>query len=51
VRFLAEARIKLGPAFNLRAFHNFLWQNGNVPIALQQWEYLGKSEEVRKLFD
>ncbi|MGH7451107.1 MAG: DUF885 family protein, partial [bacterium] len=50
VRFLAEAKIKFGPAFNLRAFHNFLWQNGNVPIALQQWEYLGKSEEVRKFF-
>ncbi len=50
VRFLAEAKIKLGPAFNLRAFHNFLWQNGNVPIALQQWEYLGRNEEVRKFF-
>ncbi len=27
--------------FNLRAFHDFIWKNGNVPIALQQWEYLG----------
>lgn len=50
VRFLAEAKIKLGPAFSLRAFHNFLWQNGNVPIALQQWEYLRKSEQVKKFF-
>jgi uncharacterized protein (DUF885 family) len=50
VRFLTEAKIKLGPAFSLRAFHNFLWQNGNVPIALQQWEYLGKSEAVKKFF-
>ena len=24
----------------LRAFHDFVWKNGNVPIALQQWEYL-----------
>jgi hypothetical protein len=50
VRFLTEAKIALGPAFNLRAFHNFLWQNGNVPIALLQWEYLGGSEEVRRFF-
>ncbi|MCI0690971.1 DUF885 domain-containing protein [candidate division KSB1 bacterium] len=50
VRFLSEAKIKLGPAFSLRAFHNFLWQNGNVPVALQEWEYLGQSEEVRKFF-
>src|SRR5947199_10835092 len=26
---------------NLRAFHDFVWKNGNVPIALQRWEYLG----------
>ena len=26
--------------FNLRAFHDFIWKNGNVPIA-QQGEYLG----------
>ena len=29
-----------GDAFDLRAFHDFVWKNGNVPIALQQWEYL-----------
>ncbi|MGH7601515.1 MAG: DUF885 family protein, partial [bacterium] len=50
VRFLTEAKIKLGPAFSLRTFHNFIWQNGNVPIALQQWEYLGKSHAVRNFF-
>ena len=41
LKFLAEARLKQGEKFNLRAFHDFLWKNGNVPIALQEWEYLG----------
>ena len=41
VKFLAEARIQQGEKFNLRVFHDFLWKNGNVPIALQRWEYLG----------
>ncbi|MDZ7292640.1 MAG: DUF885 domain-containing protein, partial [candidate division KSB1 bacterium] len=51
LRFLAAAKMKLGAAFNLRAFHNFLWQNGNVPIALLQWEYLGRGDEIKKFFD
>jgi hypothetical protein len=42
--FLAEARMQQGDKFNLRAFHDFLWKNGNVPIALQRWEYLGATE-------
>jgi uncharacterized protein (DUF885 family) len=44
-KFLAEARMKQGEKFNLRAFHDFLWKNGNVPIALQRWEYLGTNEQ------
>jgi len=40
LRFLAEARRTQGDAFDLRAFHDFVWKNGNVPIALQQAEYL-----------
>jgi len=42
MKFLAEARMQQGEKFNLRTFHDFLWKNGNVPIALQQWEYLGR---------
>jgi uncharacterized protein (DUF885 family) len=42
LKFLADARMQQGDKFNLRAFHDFVWKNGNVPIALQQWEYLGK---------
>jgi uncharacterized protein (DUF885 family) len=38
---LPEARMKQGEKFNLRTFHDFVWKNGNVPIVLQRWEYLG----------
>lgn len=38
--FLAEARVREGRNFNLRRFHDYLWLNGNVPIALQKEEYL-----------
>ena len=41
IEFLADARMQQGDKFNLRAFHDFVWKNGNVPIALQRWEYLG----------
>ena len=40
MKFLADARMQQGEKFNLRAFHDFVWKNGNVPIALQEWEYL-----------
>jgi uncharacterized protein (DUF885 family) len=45
-KFLAEARRRQGDKFDLRAFHDYLWRNGNVPIALQRWEYLGVRDEV-----
>lgn len=38
--FLAEARVREGKVFDLRRFHDYLWLNGNVPIALQKEEYL-----------
>lgn len=43
LKFLADARMQRGEKFDLRAFHDLLWKNGNVPIALQEWEYLGKN--------
>jgi len=42
LKFLADARMQRGDKFNLRAFHDFVWKNGNVPIALQESEYLGE---------
>jgi hypothetical protein len=49
MRFLADARRLQGDKFNLRAFHDFVWKNGNVPIALQRWEYLGLKDEIEWL--
>lgn len=43
--FLAEARVKQGKTFDLLRFHDYLWLNGNVPIALQKEEYLAMAEE------
>jgi len=40
LKFLADARMQQGDKFNLRAFNDFVWKNGNVPIALQEWEFL-----------
>jgi uncharacterized protein (DUF885 family) len=49
LRFLADAKIAQGGTFSLKAFGDFLWKNGNVPIALQRWEYLGKDDDIRIL--
>src|SRR5213595_3272883 len=48
LKFLAEARLQQGEKFSLPAFHDFVWKNGNVPIALQRWEYLGASDDLPK---
>jgi Bacterial protein of unknown function (DUF885) len=48
-KFLADARQALGAKFSLRAFHDYLWKNGNVPIALLRWEYLGLNDEAPML--
>jgi uncharacterized protein (DUF885 family) len=48
MKFLADARMQQGEKFNVRAFHDFVWKNGNVPIALQQWELLGGASDVPK---
>jgi uncharacterized protein (DUF885 family) len=37
--FLAEARFRAGDSFDINAFNDSLWQNGNVPIALQRLEW------------
>jgi hypothetical protein len=43
--FLADSRAARGNGFNLRAFHDDLWVNGNVPIALQHLEALDIANE------
>jgi uncharacterized protein (DUF885 family) len=49
VKFLADARLYQKEQFNLRAFHDYLWLNGNVPIALLRWEYLELGDEIELL--
>jgi uncharacterized protein (DUF885 family) len=49
MRFLADARLKQGDAFKLRAFDDYLWKNGNVPIVLLRWEYLGLDDDLQRV--
>jgi hypothetical protein len=49
MQFLADAQLDRGDAFSLREFHDFLMVNGNVPIALQRWEFLGRDDEIQRL--
>jgi uncharacterized protein (DUF885 family) len=49
LQMMEDARLKQGDKFSLRDFHDYLWLNGNVPIALQRWEYLGLDDEVSEL--
>jgi len=48
-QFLADVKLSRGDEFSLRGFHDSLMQNGNVPIALQRWEYLGPDDEIQRL--
>jgi uncharacterized protein (DUF885 family) len=45
IAMLSDAQRSQGDSFNLKAFHDFVWKNGNVPIALQRWEYVGTKPE------
>ncbi len=45
--FLTDARLAQGDTFNLQTFDDFLWLNGNIPILLQRWEYLGTEDDRR----
>ena len=48
-RMLAERRLEQGDKFTLRAFHDYVWSNGNVPLSLQRWELLGLDDDVKKV--
>jgi hypothetical protein len=47
LRLLAEAKKAQGDAFRLRAFHDFVYTNGNVPLSLQRWELLGQEDDLK----
>ncbi len=46
LRMLADAKRVQGDRFALRAFHDSVWKNGNVPLSLQRWELLGMRDEL-----
>jgi hypothetical protein len=46
---LADARRAQGERFSLRAFHDMVWRNGNVPFSLLRWELLGDRRDVDRL--
>ncbi|MCH7954135.1 MAG: DUF885 domain-containing protein [Candidatus Marinimicrobia bacterium] len=51
MKFLSDAKIMKGDEFDLRKFHDYLMLNGNVPIALLRWEYLGLRDEIEQFFN
>jgi uncharacterized protein (DUF885 family) len=48
-RMLAERRLQQGDKFTPRAFHNYVWSIGNVPLSLQRWDLLGLDDDVKKV--
>lgn len=45
----ADAIRAQGDAFDLRAFHDRLWREGNVPLALQRYELLADRSDLEVL--
>ena len=35
--------------FDMKEFHDYLWLNGNVPLSLLRFEYLGDSSEIKSV--
>ena len=50
LKFISDARTVQGKAFDLRAIHDYIALNGNVPIALLRWEFLGLRDEIEELW-
>jgi hypothetical protein len=46
---LADARLAGGEGFELQAFHDALWKNGNVPFSLQRLELLGDASQLARV--
>ena len=42
-QFLADARVRSGDQFEIKAFNDFVWSNGNVPIELQRQEWFARN--------
>lgn len=46
LRLVTDAVVSQGSDFSLRALHDRVWQNGNVPFSLQRWEILGDRSDL-----
>jgi len=50
LKLISDARVLWEDEFDLKDYHDYMMKNGNVPIALQRWEYLGKNDEIKYLW-
>ncbi len=50
-QLLAEMRLRDGPAFNLKSFHDAFMAAGRLPISLIRYEMLGAADEVDAFFE
>ena len=50
LKLISDAKVLLEDKFDLKKYHDYMMKNGNVPIALQRWEYLGLKDEIEKLW-
>lgn len=50
LKLISDGKIKLGQNFNLKDYHDYMMLNGNVPISLQRWEFLGENDEIDRLW-
>jgi Bacterial protein of unknown function (DUF885) len=46
IALVADAARTRGRDLDLRALHDAIWANGNVPVALLRWELLGLTDEL-----
>jgi hypothetical protein len=49
LRLLADCARAAGDDFDLQAFHDRLWREGNVPLSLQRWELLADDGDLRRI--
>ncbi|WP_198168468.1 DUF885 family protein [Herbidospora yilanensis] len=47
-RLLADAARRDRDGFDLRAFHDALWSDGNIPLAVQRLQLLGDASELEQ---
>jgi len=50
MKLISDAKILLGDTLDLKELHDYMMLNGNVPIALMRWEYLGLKDEIDLLW-